>query len=68
MNALGGHPVIGVVAFIVASVALITGEYIRLTRDSRQLAYMPLIRIISMTAVFVSIVLIASRFIDVWFP
>jgi K+ transporter len=68
VNALGGHPVIGVVAFIVASVALITGEYIRLTGDSRRLAYMPLIRIISMTAVFVSIVLIASRFIDVWFP
>jgi hypothetical protein len=68
VNALGGHPAIGVVVFIVASVALITGEYIRLTRDSRRLAYMPLIRIISMTAVFVSIVLIASRFIDVWFP
>jgi hypothetical protein len=68
VSALGGHPVIGVVAFIVAGVALIAGEYIRLTGDSRRLAYIPLIRIISMTAVFVSIVLIASRFIDVWFP
>jgi hypothetical protein len=64
---LGGHPLVGVLAFIVASIALIAGEYIRLTGDPRRLAYLPLVRIICIAAAFISVALIAARFIDVWF-
>jgi hypothetical protein len=67
MGILGGNPVVGVLVFIVASIALVAGEYIRLTGDSRRSAYSPLVRIIAIAAAFISVVLIASRFIDVWF-
>ena len=67
MGILGGNPVVGVLACIVASIALIVCEYIRLTGDTRWSAYLPLVRIISIAAAFISVVLIASRFIYVWF-
>lgn len=65
---LGTYPVAGVVTTFIACTALTIWEYIRLKEVPRQLVYLPLVRYVALGTGFLSTVLIASRFIAVWFP
>ena len=64
-NLLGGYPVIGVLSAVLAGIALLTWEYIRLEPGDRWDAYAPTARRIAVTLAIISAVLIGSRFVSV---
>lgn len=65
LNALGGHPLIGVLAVLLAGAAFFVWDYARLAGATRWSAHLTLVRRIAVAAAIVSVVLIVSRFFAV---
>jgi hypothetical protein len=65
--ALGDDSVAGVVAIIAALIALIIWDYSRVKGSSRKSVYLPLVQMVAIAAVFLSVLLMTSRFVAVWF-
>lgn len=63
MHALGGYPVIGVLAVLLACAALLIWEYLRLAASSSFSRYLPSVRLAAISLTVLSVVLIASSFI-----
>jgi hypothetical protein len=62
---LGGHIFIGGVVTVLAGIAFLTWEYIRLESSGRWLAYALPVRRIAILLTVISVVLIGSRFVSV---
>jgi hypothetical protein len=62
---LGGHILIGGVVTVLASIAFLTWEYMRLESSGRWLAYALLVRWIAILLTVISVVLMGSRFVSV---
>ena len=65
MHVLGGYPVVGVMAVLLACTALLFWDYLRLAASSAFSRYLPGIRFAAISLTVLSAVLIASRFIFV---
>lgn len=63
MHVLGGYPLAGVLAVVLAGAALLFWEYLRLTGPSRVSEYLPLLRVVAVSLTILSVVLITSRFL-----
>lgn len=63
LHFLGGHPLEGVLAVLVAGVASTIWEYLRLKGAARWLTYLSLVRGVAVIATILSVVLMVSRFI-----
>jgi hypothetical protein len=63
MHALGGYPVIGVLAVLLACAALLIWEYLRLAAYSSFSRHLPSVRLAAISLTVLSLVLIASHFI-----
>ena len=66
IDILGGHPIIAILITVLASIACLTWEYIRLEPSGRWLAYSLTARRLALTLAVISIILIGSRFAAVW--
>jgi hypothetical protein len=66
INLLGSHSIIGVLVTVLAVVASLTWEYIRLEPSGRWLAHRLTVRRVAVTLAVISIFLIGSRFAAVW--
>jgi hypothetical protein len=62
---LGNHPAAGVVTVIIAVVAFIFWEYIRMENSLRRLTYLSFVRWVAVSAGILSVVLMVSRFVAV---
>jgi hypothetical protein len=65
VNLLAGHILIGGVVTVLAGVAFLTWEYIRLEASGRWLGYALSVRWIAISLTIISVVLMGSRFISV---
>jgi hypothetical protein len=65
VNLLAGHILIGGVVTVLAGVAFLTSEYIRLESSGRWLGYALSVRWIAISLTVISVVLMGSRFISV---
>ena len=65
LNMLGGHPLIGVLAALLAGTAFFAWDYLRMTGATRRSAHLTLVRRVAVAAAIVSAVLIMSRFLAV---
>jgi hypothetical protein len=65
VNLLAGHILIGGVVAVLAGVAFLTWEYIRLESSGRWLGYALSVRWIAISLTVISVVLMGSRFISV---
>ncbi len=63
---LGGHPGVGVLMTVLAVIAAMTWEYIRLEPSGRWLAYSLTARRVAATLAVISVLLLSSRFAAVW--
>jgi hypothetical protein len=68
VHGLGDHPVIGVLVTVLAGVALLDWEYLRLTRSSNSSQYLSVIRITAVALTVISVAMIACRFLAVEHP
>jgi hypothetical protein len=62
MHILGGYPVAGVLAVLLACTALLFWDYLRLAASSGFSRYLPYVRLAAISLTVLSAVLIASRF------
>jgi hypothetical protein len=62
INTIGGHPLAGVIAVLVATVTLFLWEYLHLTRRSARSRYPSLIFRIAMGFTILSVLMIVCRF------
>jgi hypothetical protein len=65
VNILGSHTIIGGLIAVLAGVAFLAWDYIRLERGGRWLAYALPVRRIAISLAVLSVVLMASRFVSV---
>jgi hypothetical protein len=63
LQALGGYPVAGMLAVLLACPALLAWEYLRLADSSGFSRYLPSVRLAAICLTVLSAILIASRFI-----
>jgi hypothetical protein len=63
LHAVGGYPVVGVLAVLLACTALLFWDYLRLAASSAFSMYLPRVRLAAVSLTVLSVVLIASRFI-----
>jgi hypothetical protein len=66
INFLGSHAAIGVLITVLALIASVAWEYIRLEPTGRWQAYRLIARRAAVTLAVMSIILIGSRFAAVW--
>jgi hypothetical protein len=64
-NLLGSHTVIGGLIAVLAGIAFLAWDYIRLEQSGRWLAYALTVRRIAITLTVISVILMGSRFISV---
>ena len=65
VNLLGRYPVIGGLITVLAAVAFLAWDYIRLEQSGRWLAYALRVRRIAITLTVMSVILMGSRFFSV---
>jgi len=63
LHVLGGYPVVGVLVLLLACIALLFWDYLRLAASSALASYLPRVRLAAVSLTVLSAVLIASRFI-----
>jgi hypothetical protein len=64
-NLLGNHTVIGGLIAVLAGIAFLAWDYIRLEQSGRWLAYALTVRRIAITLTVISVILMGSRFVSV---
>jgi hypothetical protein len=62
---LGSQPIVGGLITVLAGIALLMWDYIRLEPSSRWLVHASTVRRIAIALAIVSVILIGSRFVDV---
>ena len=62
LHVLGGYPVAGLLVVLLACVALLFWDYLRLAASSAFSSYLPHVRLAAVSLTVLSAVLIASRF------
>jgi hypothetical protein len=65
VNLLGSHTVIGGLIAVLAGIAFLAWDYIRLEQSGRWLAYALTVRRIAITLTVISVILMGSRFVSV---
>ena len=68
VHGLGDHPIPGLLVTVLAGVALLAWEYLRLTRSSSPSQYLSLIRIAAVALTVISVAMIACRFLAIEHP
>lgn len=65
VNLLGSFPFVGGLVAVVAGIAFLVWDYIRLERSGRWLAYVPTARRFAIMLTVISVILMGSRFVAV---
>lgn len=65
VNLVGGHLVIGALITVLAGIAFVAWDYLRLQRSARWLSYALIVRRIAITLTVIALILIGSRFVAV---
>jgi hypothetical protein len=68
LSDLGGHPLLGILATLVACATFLGLECLRMNEAIRRSGYLPLVKSVAVTAAILSMVLIVSRFVAVEAP